>query len=128
MRQLSMLFLVGVVVIAFNARPAFALPAFAKQFLETHKEAKFIEAAKEAKCNVCHYGKSKKNRNDYGEALSKFVTKDDYKKLKDDKEALKKKIEESFKSCLKEKSVSGKTFKELMDAGKLPGTAPEGEE
>jgi hypothetical protein len=128
MKRLSMLFVVGVVVIAFNARPALALPAFAKQFLETHKEAKFIEAAKEAKCNVCHYGKSKKNRNDYGMTLSKFVTKDDYKKLKDDDAALKKKIEDAFKSCLDQKSVSGKTFKEIMDAGKLPGTPPEGEE
>ncbi|MFV1965486.1 MAG: hypothetical protein ACC628_08700 [Pirellulaceae bacterium] len=114
--------------VVLNVRSSSAMPPFSKQFLETYKEAKIIEAAKKAKCNVCHFGKSKKNRNDFGKSLSKFITKADYKELKGDKEALKKKIEDAFKSSLKEKSDGGKTFGELIDTGTLPGTAPESEE
>ena len=128
MNRLGILALAGVVALVLNVQSVSALPAFNKQFLETYKEASILPAAKEAKCNVCHYGKSKKLRNDYGQTLKKFVTKEDYKKLKDDKEALKKKIEDAFKACLKEKSTSGKTFGELIKAGKLPGTPPADDE
>jgi len=125
MKRICVLVVFGLVVVAFNVQSAWAISALQKQFVDTYKDAKFLEEAKKAKCNVCHFGKKKANRNDYGKALSKFFTKDDYKKLKDDKPALKKKIEDAFKACLKEKSGSGKTFGELIKAGKLPGTAPE---
>ncbi len=41
---------------------------------------------------------------------------------------LKKKIEDAFGAAEKEKSVGGETFGDRIKAGKLPGTAPEGEE
>jgi hypothetical protein len=128
MKRIGVLVLLGLLALILNTRSVSALPAFNKQFLATYEKSKIIDDAKKAKCNVCHYGKSKKNRNDYGTALSKFVTKDDYKKLKDDKPALKKKIEDAFKSAEKEKSVSGTEFGKLMEDGKLPGTEPEEEE
>lgn len=64
-------------------------------------------------CAICHPGKSKKERNDYGKALSKLVTKAD----KDDA----KKIADSVKAIESEKNAAGKTFGELIKAGMLPG-------
>jgi hypothetical protein len=64
-------------------------------------------------CAICHVGKTKKERNDYGKALNKLVTKMD----KDDT----KKIAESIKAIEGEKNAAGKTFGELIKAGTLPG-------
>jgi len=71
-----------------------------------------------AKCNVCHKGKSKKNRNVYGEALSKLLDKKEDKANKD-------KIRQALETVAKESSDPSKpdapTFGELIAAGKLPG-------
>ena len=80
-------------------------------------------AAKAEKCLLCHdkeFPKDKKKRNEYGMALSKFITKADYKELKADKPALKKKIENAFTEAGKLKSSAGETFAERIEAGKLP--------
>ena len=53
-------------------------------------------------------------------ALSKFVTKDDYKELKADKAKLKEKIEKAFVEAGKVKASDGKTFAARMEAGELP--------
>ena len=122
--------LLSVFVLGMFAQSAFALPAVCKLWIENaYADSPVAEAAKEAKCNICHYGKSKKNRNDYGTCLSKLgVTKDAYNSLKDDPEKLEATLKELFKKAESAKSVGGKTFGELIKAGKLPGTAPEGEE
>jgi hypothetical protein len=122
--SLFSLFLLGIL-----SQSASALPAVAKLWLEdAYSKSPVIEAAKEAKCNVCHYGTSKKNRNDYGMALSKIgITQDNYNKLKGDQEKLNLVLKAMFKKAESAKSVSGKTFGELIKEGKLPGTAPEGE-
>ena len=75
---------------------------------------------------MCHYGKSKKNRNDYGMALSKLLDKDNYKtaRIKEEPEQVDKELTEAFTKVEKEKSVSGTTFGDLIKAGKLPGTEP----
>jgi hypothetical protein len=65
-------------------------------------------------CGICHPGKSKKERNEYGKALNKLVTKMD----KDDA----KKIAEALKSTEGEKNSAGKTFGEQLKAGLLPST------
>lgn len=127
MKKACLLLLLGVFAFALTAQPAWALPAFCKQFLQSYKESKIGEAAAEAKCNVCHYGKSKKNRNDFGVALSKFATKATYTELKKDPDKLKAALEEAFKKVEAEKSVGGDSFGELIKSGKLPGTAPEEE-
>ena len=129
MRRLCVFAILGLVAVALNANSGFARLPYRKQFEETYKDSKIVEAAKEAKCNVCHYGKTKKNRNDYGKALTKYLNADQYKKLyKTDKEALNKKIKEALKSVVKVKSTKGKTFGELIKAGQLPGTVPETED
>jgi hypothetical protein len=120
--------LLSVFVLGVFAQSAFALPAVAKLWIEdAYAKSPVAEAAKEAKCNVCHFGTSKKNRNDYGQALSELgVTKANYDALKGDSEKLNAALKDMFKKAEAAKSVSGKTFGELIQAGKLPGTAPEG--
>ena len=77
--------------------------------------------AKVKKCNVCHDprkidGKiSKKNRNDYGKALSKLLTKKDKKNTK--------KINDAFTKVEKmsaDKKKKRPTFGDLLESGKLP--------
>jgi hypothetical protein len=116
--------LCGMLMLSVAVNVTFGRPDYRAQFEESYKSSKIGEALKEAKCNVCHYGTAKKNRNDYGVALSKLLTKDNYDQLKNDKPALNKRIAEAIKKVAAEKSTSGKTFGELIEAGKLPGTPP----
>lgn len=76
------------------------------------------EAAKTAKCNVCHYGDAKKNRNDYGEAMVKALA--GKKNLKEGDEG----IVKALKAMEESKGTQGKTFGELIKDGKLPGKDP----
>jgi len=71
------------------------------------------DADAKTSCAICHPGKSKKERNEYGMALNKLLKKAD----KDDA----KKIAESIKATEGEKNAAGKTFGELIKAGMLPG-------
>lgn len=118
------------VLVGFSAAPAFALPVFKKEFdayyhvdnPETDAQKALAASVAEAKCNVCHKGKSKKDRNPYGEELSKYLKKDDFKKDRLDAEPEKCKAEmiEAFKKAAEGKAADGKTFGELIEAGKLP--------
>lgn len=66
-------------------------------------------------CAVCHPSKSKKDRNNYGAALTKALG---AKKVKDTA-----KIKAALEKIGKEKSATeGKTFGDLIKAGELPGT------
>lgn len=89
------------------------------------KGTKAADAIKEQKCNACHFGKEKKNRNAFGEAMSKHLSKEEFMALKADKEKLAKKIDEAIQATLKDKSPNGKTFGELIEAGELPAKNPE---
>ena len=74
------------VLIAFVA-PAVALPPFQiefkKDYIDSLKDKKFAEEMNKAdvKCLVCHQGKQKKNRNDFGKVVAKFLTKKDAKDM-----------------------------------------------
>jgi len=126
MKKIGLALLLAVVAVAISTatvKNASALPAFNKQWAETYKDSKAADAAKAEKCLLCHdknFPKDKKKRNEYGMALSKFITKADYGKLKDDKEALTKKIEEAFTEAGKLKSSDGETFGAKIEAGNLP--------
>ncbi len=74
------------------------------------------EGKKSLSCKVCHPGKTKKKRNDYGVALGKAIG----KKNEKDEDKLKK----AFEKIAKEKSSKDKekTFGELIKAEKLPGS------
>jgi adenosylmethionine-8-amino-7-oxononanoate aminotransferase len=110
----------AVLVVASQAREAFAIKQFADQFKEVYvKDGTPLAAGVEAaKCNVCHKGKSKKDRNAYGEALAKLLDK------KEDKENVEK-IREALATVAKEssdpKDASAPTFGALIEEGKLPG-------
>lgn len=104
---------------------AFATPVFKKAFDENYGKNEAIKkASEEAKCNVCHFGNSKKNKNDYGKALGELLKKDKYKedRVKAEPEAVKKEIEEAFKKVEAAKSKGGDTFGDRLKAGKLPGS------
>jgi cytochrome c2 len=99
------------------AGPAFAIKQFADEFKAVYvKEGTPLAAAVEtAKCNVCHVGKNKKDRNAYGEELAKLL---DKKTDKEDKAKIKQALEAVAKLPSKE---AGKTFGDLIAAGQLPG-------
>jgi len=130
MKKLGLLAAAGAMVLMLNA-PALAIPVFKKQwdasYVEDNENEAFVAAVEEAKCNVCHYGKSKKNHNDYGEALHKFLEKDNFKtsRVKAEPEKVMEEIVEAFKKVEEMKAKDGETFGEKLKAGKLPGTAPE---
>jgi hypothetical protein len=94
-----------------------ARPAYLKVFGSTYEKLK--KDTEDKKCNVCHYGDSKKNKNDYAKAVGGQLGGTNLK------EADKDKIVEALKKAEKEKSsVEGKTFGDLIADGKLPGTEP----
>jgi len=124
MKRIVVFCLLALVSLIWNASTATARPQYKKEFDAVYKESQIADAAKAAKCNNCHYGKTKKNRNDYGTALSKHLSKVLYKKLKGDKPALAKKVREALKAVLDKESSGGETFGARIEAGKLPGTAP----
>jgi hypothetical protein len=64
-------------------------------------------------CNICHVGTDKKQRNDYGMAIDKLLSKDDMKDAE--------KIEQSLVKVEGEKS-GDTTFGVLIKEGKLPVT------
>lgn len=66
-------------------------------------------------CAVCHPGKSKKDRNNYGVAVGNALSK------KNETDAAK--LKEALETAAKEKSATeGKTFGDLIEALELPGT------
>ena len=90
-----------------------------------YKESAIEGALAEAKCNACHIGKKRADRNDYGKALIEAgLTGDNFKAKKGDKEAFAKEIAEALDKVLEAKNEAGETFGERIKAGKLPGTNP----
>lgn len=108
-------------VIGATTKEAFAIKQFADEFkaLYVKEGTPLATAVEAAKCNVCHMGKSKKDRNPYGEALAERL---DKKEDKDNKDKIVKALEEVAKLPSKE---AGKTFGDLISAGQLPGGKPE---
>jgi hypothetical protein len=112
--RLGLIAAIAMAVSLAGSNRADARPGYLKAFAS--KYSKLAAQAKKAKCGVCHYGKSKKNRNDYGKALSKHTG-------KNQKDAAK--VAEALDATAKEKNAKGVTFGSLIEAGKLPGTNPE---
>jgi hypothetical protein len=81
------------------------------------KEKAFAEAVQAAKCNVCHQGKSKKERNAYGRALNKFLSEDDA----ENKEKIRAALDKAAAMKSNTDDPKSPTFGELIKAGKLPG-------
>ncbi len=113
---LSMLALVTVAAVAMNPPSADAFPAFKIGFDKKYmNEGTALHTALEGKtnCNICHVGTDKKQRNDYGKAVDKLLTREDIKDLE--------KIQKALEKVEAEKS-GATTFGALIKEGKLPVT------
>ncbi|PHS05516.1 MAG: hypothetical protein COA78_15205 [Blastopirellula sp.] len=134
MKKLICCLLFGALAVVMNANEASATSDINKTFIakynvkepKTDSEKALSALAAKAKCNVCHIGKKKKDRNEFGQAIAKLVDKDEMKALKSAKktEELTKMITDALNKVEKEKNKAGKTFGELIKAGKLPGGEP----
>jgi len=105
---------------AVSSREAHAIKQFSDQFKEVYvKEGTPLAAEVEtAKCNVCHKGKNKKDRNAYGEALAKLL---DKKEDKDNVEKIREALAKVAKEASDPANAAAPTFGALIETGKLPG-------
>ncbi len=89
---------------------------FEAKYVTDGADPNFVKAVEAAKCNICHIGKEKKDRNPYGKALAKLLKKGDDKNIP--------KIQQAIETVSKQSDPDKKdspTFGELIKAGKLPG-------
>jgi len=105
------------------ARDAFAIKQFADEFKAVYvkPDTPLAAAVETAKCNVCHAGSSKKERNVYGEALAERLDKkEDAKNV----EKIRKALEEVAALSSDPSKPDAPTFGTLIEEGKLPAGAP----
>ena len=126
MKKFGVTLLVAVALALGFSSQASAIPGFKKAFDDRYPALKGV--SEEQKCNLCHFGKSKKNKNDYGKALAELLKKDNYKdeRVKAEADKVKAEYDEAFKKVEAAKSKTGDTFGERLKAGKAPGTPEEG--
>ncbi len=114
-----------VVVVGAAPRPAFAMKEFFGEFKAVYvkpdsadaNDKALVSEVETAKCNVCHVGSSKKERNSYGNALADLLDKKEDKKNQE-------KIRTALETVAAMPSADGApTFGELLKQGKLPGAA-----
>jgi hypothetical protein len=121
MRSLRFLLVVPV-LIAFVV-PAAALPPFymefKKDYIDSLKDKKFAEAMDkgDVKCLVCHQGKQKKNRNDFGKVVGKFLTKKDAK----DKEKIAEGLKKALAMHVDPKDDKSETYLDRLEKSEWPG-------
>src|SRR5262245_21428437 len=142
MQRIVLLGLVVMVVFvgvsAVFSDPAQAQPAFKKYFDQKYFPKEGDTAMKKAyemgSCNFCHIGgaEDRKHRNEYGQALSKHIKKEDamdltFKVMNEKPEVYKKaeeKVIKALETVEKEHSnpedKTSPTFGELLEKGKLP--------
>jgi len=117
----------ALVVVAVGAAPrqAFAIKEFFDEFKAVYvkpdssdaNEKALVAAVETAKCNVCHAGSNKKERNAYGNALADLLDKKEDKKNAE-------KIRQALETVAAMPSADGgPTFGELLKQGKLPSPA-----
>jgi hypothetical protein len=110
------LFCAVLLALAFAA-PAFGRAEYNRAFWKTY-QAELGKLAETVRCNACHYGNDKKNRNDYGKAFGTALGGAHVEEAD--------KIQQALEAAAKEKSgTEGKTFGDLIKAGKLPGKRPD---
>jgi len=115
---------VGLALVAGVVRPAFAIKQFADEFKAVYVQdgTPLAAAVESAKCNVCHQGASKKDRNVYGQALAERL---DKKEDKDNKDKIRAVLAEVAALPSVPGDTSSPTFGALIAEGKLPGGAAE---
>jgi len=109
---------------------AFAITEFNKQwkarYLDDDAPKEFKLAAGNAGCNVCHVkGEDKKKvRNEYGNAIMKYLKAKDFPKprITNEPEKVKAEILMGFEAAGGLQGADGKTFADKIKAGELPAT------
>jgi hypothetical protein len=112
-------------LVAASASSALAIAPFKKEFDNlyvkkeggTPPEQKLAEAVKTAKCDICHMGEKKKERNAYGQALAKLL---DKKTDKDNVEKIRASLKQVESEHSDPKDEKSPTFGDLIKEGKLP--------
>jgi hypothetical protein len=94
---------------------------YVKADSDKDQDKEFAAAVEKAKCNICHVGKIRKNRNNYGKALAELLSRKTDTEDKEKIQAAIKKIEAKHSDPKDDKSP---TFGELIRSGKLPGGEP----
>jgi len=124
MKKVCVCVVVCLIGLAWSMQSASALPPFNKEWVAKYNQGEKNAAFNEAKCNVCHVpDENKKMKNEYGKAVGKFLSKKKYTEIKEDEAAAKKYILEGLQKAEAEKGPSGKSYGDLLKAGKLPGGA-----
>lgn len=80
-------------------------------------DAALAAAVKQAKCTICHMGKSKKQRNPYGAQLAKLLNRE---RDKDDKAKIEQALEKVAAMKSDPSDPKAPTFGERISQGKLP--------
>jgi hypothetical protein len=128
MKNLCLLSLCGFLIGTLLAKvdPVYGIDAFKKEFVNkyvkkepaTDSEKALAAAVAKANCNVCHVGKAKKTRNEYGKALDELLD-----KKTDIKDAAK--IQGALEKVAGMKSdpkdPNSPTFGQRIEKGQLPG-------
>ena len=100
-----------------TAIPAGARQEYNRVFWKAYQD-ELGKYAETTRCNVCHYGAEKKNRNDYGKAVGAALGKTGVKDADKIRHAL-------TEAAEKKNAAEGKTFGDLIKDGKLPGKRPD---
>ena len=117
---------VGVLVIATLFSPTcLAIAPFYKEFkgkyVEGNNNEEFVAKVKATKCNICHVGKKKKTRNDYGKELDNLL---DKKTDKKDVEKIRKALETVAQKPIDPDGDKSMTYAKLFSEGELPKNEP----
>jgi hypothetical protein len=105
--------------------PAKADKAFRDEFIAVYvkadssdaKDKDFAEACDKAKCNICHVGKKKSDRNAYGTELAKLL---DREKDAENKQKIRSALNKVADMKADPKDAVSPTFGERIRSGKLP--------
>lgn len=102
-----------------------SIPPFQRGFEERYVAAigpEFGQAVAVAKCDLCHAGTSKKQRNEYGQALDRVLDKErfTFERLKADPLGARRELLAALKSVEDKRASDGQTFAQRISAGLLP--------
>jgi len=118
------LFLVVCALLSATARPAAAVLQFYKvwetDYLTNHPDQDYAALVKKPanRCFVCHEGKNRKNRNEYGSQLAEFL---DAKKDKKDTDKILAAIKQVGEMHVDPNDDTSETFNQRIAASKFPG-------
>lgn len=137
MRRVLLVVLATTLAASLTASPAMAISHFKKVWADHYTptgdapgagdvDPEFLKETRKAGCYICHVkGKDKKEaRNEYGEALHKYLKAENFDKdrIKKEPEKVQEEIIAAYKKVEEMKSKDGKEFGAKIKAKELPAT------